>query len=248
MTGVARYPAVKAAATHLAEQIERNRRIAERVFDPGFDREPLARVQLWQRARLEQTYADLWRQDRYRDACEFFLDELYGGLGFRERDRQFERVAPVMKRSLPGPLIHAIAEALRLQAVSLEYDLRMSRLLEDTGPITQPDYARAYRELADWPGRREQIRLIGRLGHLLDETVASPVVHGLIRIMRIPARAGGFGELQRFLDQGLTAFAAMDGADEFIGTILERESTALEAIQAGSDWPFEPWIGHGPEI
>lgn len=230
----------------LAIQIARNLRITRRVLQPTFDIEPLERLQSWQRARLEQTYADLWREDRYREACKFFLEELYSGLGFLERDRQIDRVAPVMRRFLSRPLVHTLAEALRLQAVSLEFDLEMSRLLCDIDRITQPDYANAYRELGDWNGRREQIRLIGRLGRLLDETVSSRFVHGLIRLMRGPAHAGGFGELQQFLEHGLSTFAAMGGADEFIATILERENAAVDAIQAGFDWPFEPWIGRGP--
>jgi len=59
--------------------------------------------------------------------------------------------------------------------------------------------------------------------------------------------AAGFGKLQEFLAEGLDAFAAMgDDATEFIDTVVERETTALNRMRQGRDWPFREWIGDGP--
>lgn len=222
----------------LDRALERNRLLGERLASPEFDREPLDRLQHWQQERLGRTYADLYRQPRYQKACAFFLDEIYGGLDFDARNRQLERVAPVMKRLLPGPMLAAVAEALDLQALSLEFDCQMAELLAGEGAIDQASYARAYRQQGDFAGRKRQVRLIRHLGEALDDVVHRPGVHKLVRMMRFPARASGFGALQDFLEQGLEAFAAMDGAGEFLQAIEDREIRAIDAIRAGQDKPF----------
>lgn len=238
-----------AAVEHLVTQIERNQQVAQQVeaCAPPM-RASLDRLQRWQCSRLDATYADLRAQPRYREACEFFLDELYGGRDVHERDRQLSRVVPVMRRFLPAHLLHAVGDAIRLQAVSLEFDLAMARLLEPVGKLDQPAYAKAYREHGRWDQRAEQLAMINDLGRLLDETVQRPMVHRLIRLMHRPARMAGFGALQGFLRRGLDAFALMKGAEHFLATIDERERLALAAMQAGQDWPFESWTGRGPAL
>lgn len=235
------------AARHLETQIERNLAIAGRIPEAGDLRRSLDRLQHWQRARLRETYDDLRRQPRYEAACDFFLQELYGGRNVHARDRQLKRVVPVMRRFLPDHLLHATGEAMRLQAVSLEFDLDLARILIEVIDIDQPAYAAAYRRHGQWQARREQLVLIRELGELLDQTVRRTMVHRLVRVMRRPAELGGVGLLQDFLQRGLDAFARMRGAETFLGTIEARESSALEAMQSGSDWPFEFWIGDGPE-
>lgn len=236
------------AVEHLKVQIERNQHIAARIdqLTEG-ERQSLERLQQWQRRRLDETYADLAAQPESSQACAFFLDELYGGRNVESRDHQLARVVPVMRRFLPGHLLHAIGEALRLQAVSLEFDLALSALLPLDQPLDQPAYAAAYCSEGNWPGRHEQIDLIVELGELLDETVKKPMVRQLLRMMQGPADMAGFGALHGFLQRGMTAFAALNGAEHFLGTIEQREREALAAMQAGSEWPFERWIGTGPD-
>lgn len=236
-----------AAYLHLQEQIRRNQLIGNRVAGLEVPRaRSLARLQHWQRRRLDATYADLRASQRYLPACEFFLDELYGGRDVLERDQQLKRAAPVMRRFLPDHLLNAVGDAMQLQAVSLEFDLALSDILLEVDPITQPDYARAYREQGDWAGRERQLVLIRELGELLGETVQKPLVHSLVRLMHGPAVLAGFGMLQVFLRDGLNAFAEMGEADHFLDTIIGREGAALERMRSGSEWPFEEWIGRGP--
>ena len=143
-------------------------------------------------------------------------------------------------------LLAAVGDAMQLQAVSLEFDLAVSDLLVDVENITQPEYARAYRQHGDWEGRERQLRLIRELGELLGETVQKPLVHRLVQLMHGPAVVAGFRMLQEFLRDGLNAFAEMGAADYFLDTISEREGTALRHMRAGRDWPFEEWAGRGP--
>lgn len=229
-------------AHHLAEQVQISLALLERLpaGDPALDA-----LQRWQRNRLDATYADLAAQPRFAAACLFFLDELYGGKDMRERDRQLERAVPVMRRFLPDHLLFAVGEAMRLQWMSLDLDARLTQQLD--GPLDQPEYAAAYRRLAAWDEREEQIRLIGDLGALLVETVRKPLIRRLVRWMHRPAVAAGFGRLQEFLMEGLDAFHVMgEQGTDFVETIVDREQAALEAMRGGADWPFEAWIGRGP--
>ena len=230
---------------HFAAQIRRNQELAAKAADSGI-RPALMGLQRWQQARLRQTYADLEAQPRFSAACVFFVEELYGGRDAELRDSQLARAAPVMQGMMPDHLLLAIGEALHLQAISLELDMELAGYLPDCQRISQPEYAGAYRRMDAWAEREEQIQLIGKLGRLLEETVRKRFVHGLVHLMQKPARVAGFGRLQEFIEHGLDAFAAMDGAEEFIATIEQRERRALEAMRRGSDWPFEPWIGRGP--
>ncbi|MFU8830741.1 MAG: FFLEELY motif protein [Wenzhouxiangella sp.] len=232
---------------HLSAQIARNQAVARRIDESSEPvRTSLARLQQWQRDRLDATYADLAAQPRYQLACQFFLDELYGGLNVEERDHQLARVVPVMQRLLPGHLLAAIGDAMRLQAVSLEFDVDLAVILVDVDRISQPVYAQAYRTHAVWDERDKQMTMIRELGELLDEQVARPMIRRLIRMMHGPAVMAGFAALQGFLRRGMEAFARMDGADEFLATIDQRERHALNAMREGSDWPFAEWIGEGP--
>lgn len=237
----------KPGVEHLAAQTRESQILLDRLEKHADDYPRLAELQHWQRARLQQTYADLKRQPRFELACVFFLEELYGGRDMQARDAQLERATPIMSRMLPDHLLHAIGDAMRLQSMSMALDARLSQALD--GVLDQAEYARAYRRLESWEARQEQIRLIDELGRLLKRTVAKPMIRRLVRWMHAPATAAGFGKLQEFLDEGLEAFGEMGAeADYFVDTIVEREIRALEHMRDGSEWPFEEWIEKGPEV
>lgn len=236
----------RSGARHLALHIEESQALLERLDEQADEYPRLDELQHWQRCRLRETYGDLRSQPRFEAACVFFLEELYGGRDMRERDRQLQRALPVMRRMLPDHLLEAVGDAMRLQWMSMDLDARLSLWLE--GDLDQPEYAEAYRRMAAWEERVEQIGLIDDLGRLLARTVKRRMIHRLVRLMHGPAVAAGFGKLQEFLAEGLDAFAAMgDSADYFVDTIVERETAALENIRSGSEWPFEQWIGDGPD-
>jgi hypothetical protein len=73
----------------------------------------------------------------------------------------------------------------------------------------------------------------------MDSFVNRPLIHTALRLCRRPARLAGLGDLQNFLEHGLEAFQRMDGADEFLGTIVERETLILDRIYAGHPTPFD---------
>jgi hypothetical protein len=230
----------KPGAERLRSELARNHSIAEQVEQAAFPLQSFEHLQQWQRARLIRSYADLAGQGGYRLAIHFFLSELYGGLDFRERDQDLGRVMPVMIRFLPDPTLATMSEAFELQAISLEFDIQMAAHMarRRLSQLDMERYCSVYRDCSDRAGRERQILLIRKLGYDLEALVRKPLVNRLVRLLRGPAHAAGFGRLQEFLEEGLTSFRALPDAGYFIETIYEREWAAMERMFAGAKKPF----------
>jgi hypothetical protein len=230
----------KPGAERLREMLARNHAIAAEVEEADFPLAAFDALQQWQRARISRSFADLARQEGYRPAVHFFLSQLYGGLDFRERDQDMGKVMPVMIRFLPGHTLGTMSEAFELQAISLEYDIRMARQMAREGidGLDMDRYCEVYRACSDRAGRERQIVLIRKLGYDLDKLVRLPLVNYLVRLLRGPAHAAGFGSLQAFLEEGLASFRALEDTRYFIETIYRRESDAMRRMFAGEPRPF----------
>ena len=231
---------MKQHADHLRQALTDSHELAIRFDKPAFPHAELALLQDWQRRRLTNSYHTLINQERYRAAGDFFLAELYGGLNFRERDQQMERVLPVMVRMLREDMLLALAEAFELQSLSLSLDMDMTAALQQSGwqELNSSRYGEIYRICGRPSDRQRQIELIGHLGLELNELVHHRLVMFLIRTLRGPARAAGFGLLQNFLEKGLRAFQIMGDGTEFIETIWHNEDRVMQRLLAGDKNPF----------
>ena len=72
----------------------------------------------------------------------------------------------------------------------------------------------------------------------LNKLVRKSIVNYLLRMLRGPAHAAGFGKLQEFLETGLASFRALEDADYFVETIYRREWRAMEKLFAEDPDPF----------
>ena len=231
---------MKKNAERLRQALSESHSLAKRLDDPGFPLEELAVVQDWQRERLEKSYRDLTCQKRYRAAGDFFLTQLYGGLHFRERDQEMERVLPVMVRMLRDDMLLALAESFDLQILSFGFDMEMAAALQQShwNTLDNQRYGALYRTVGRSSDRAGQIDLIRHLGIKLNNLVHHRLVLFLIRTLRGPARAAGFGLLQSFLEQGLFAFREMGDGTVFVETVWRREGEVMQGLFAGDDNPF----------
>jgi len=227
-------------AERLYQMLEKNHSLAGQIEADEFPLASFEMLQHWQRERIAKSFADLIAQDAYRPACNFFLSELYGGLDFRKRDQDMSRVMPVMTRFLPDKTLSSMAEAFELQAISLEFDMDMARYMDEAAVscLDMQRYCEVYRAGSDKAGRERQILLIRNLGYELNKLVHKPWVNYLVRLLRGPAHAAGFGALQEFLEMGLGSFRALDDARYFIETIYEREWRSMERMFNREENPF----------
>ena len=201
-----------------------------RAADPALGRW-VAAVKSYQHRRFAHTYADLMMQPRYAAATRFFLDDLYGPADFSERDRQFMRIVPAMVRLFPAEIVSTVRHLGALHALSEKLDSLMGTALA-TVDITGVRYTAAWctSSITD---REHQISLMLQVGSDLDRYTRKPLLRQSLRVMRVPARAAGLGDLQRFLEVGFDTFRELRGADEFLATIGQRERALAAALFAG---------------
>lgn len=238
---------MSALATPLDRRLQRvleaNKRGRDPQCEPRNRSRWLAPLQRWQSARLERSFADFLAAPRTAPAARFFLDDLYGDHDVTARDRDVERVLPLMRKLLPEHLIETAADAIELAWLSHALDLRMAAALERQGTrpaeLDDESYSAAYRAVGKRRIRDHQIALVLRVGETLDEAVHKPWIPRLLRASRLPARIAGLGELQRFLERGFDAFRALRGADAFLAAIAAREREASRRMFAGEPAPFE---------
>lgn len=236
-----------AGARRLAEQLERSRLARLRQYDENGLRPECRILAAWQAKRLRHTYRDLLEISRYRKAVEFFLADLYGDKDFSARDEGVERVYPIMSRVMPSAALMTISIGIELHAISQELDLDMVAMLwgemgiDDT--LNAERYAEAYRRCGNIDARRRQITIVREVGESLDSVVFKPFVYNAVKLGRGPAKMAGLLDLHDFIERGFIAFRAMKGSDEFIDTIVTRETGIMESILANE--PVASWAPPG---
>ncbi len=199
----------------------------------------LERIAAWQSVRLGRTYADIAAQPRYAAAVAFFQSDLYSNADYAQRDADLARVVPMMARMLPTRVIATIAQAMEVNALSQELDRALlTRLPRADGRFSVAEYCKAYRRMGNRPARERQIRLIGEIGKAIDGYVTKPLIRTALTMMYRPARLAGLGQLHDFLERGFYAFRRMGGAQEFLTTIVARETALMDAMFAGDTAPF----------
>jgi hypothetical protein len=209
------------------DTIARNRRLLADVQS----------LQFWQSQRLQRTYADYAAEPRYRDAIQFFLEDLYGPHDFARRDRDLRRVLYQWERLLPQRASEALMHALELEALSQSLDVATANALGGV-PLTSESCALAYRRAGRREDRQRQIWLTVAAGRALDSLIDTPALGVALRSARLPARMLGVATLQGFLERGYNAFKKMGGAAELLAAIQQRETTIMQRLFAGSSDPF----------
>lgn len=200
---------------------------------------PLLRA--WQCARLEASFADVLADAGMREAGRFFLSDLYSDRDFSARDRDIDRIMPVMVHLLPEGLLVAARDAIELHVLSHSLDLRMVEALERRRwkRLDDERYGQIYRDVGLHRLRARQIDLIVAVGRSLDAAVQRHGVHRILKASRLPAKAAGLSELQGFLERGFNAFATLGGADRFLARIHRGESEISRRLFAGHPKPFD---------
>lgn len=198
------------------------------------DEDPVLRarveaVKRYQHARFATDYAALLADPRYAVAASFFLEELYGPGDFAARDAQFERVVPWMAHVLPDDVMRTIADLIELHTLTEELDQQMATASSSTD-LDEESYRAAWLLVGRRPDRDQQLALLLTIGHELDRHTRSRMLATTLRMMRRPAQVAGLGRLQAFLEAGMSAFARMQGAGDFLRTIERNESRVIDDL------------------
>jgi len=233
----------EASAAILEDLATVNAERQSRAADSGFAGRVEA-IKRYQQRRFELTYADLLTHPRYAGASNFFLNELYGPSDFTQRDAQFARIVPALLRLFTAEVVGAVQALAALHALSEQLDSRMGRLVASSS-VDAIQYAKAWQQCGDAPGRERQIALLEQVGHALDALTGNPLLRHSLRMMRGPARAAGLSALHTFLEAGFDTFRGMRGANEFLALIGSRER-ALAATLFSSSPALATQLGQLP--
>lgn len=188
-------------------------------------------LQHWQAQRLLETHRDLYEQDRFKPAMNFFKNDLYSSDHFLKRNRQLIRALPLMTKTLPESVLEIVADAAELHRLSLEMDaLLLHHLLvrHRLDTLTLAAWVEAYRLSDNKSDRVRQIELIESLGNELQRAVKIPMVKSLLAWAKIPARMAGYQDIHEFICTGFAAFEQLEHPDDFLIPIIEKERQLME--------------------
>ena len=190
----------------------------------------------WQLEYLLPFFSDLYQQEGYTAAIDFIMSDL-AGIGISNRDRDLERAAPAITSMLPLAALATIASAAEMNARVLKVNIAICQCLAAGSDlptkITEHDYCIACREASSLHECVELVHLITGLGKTLKTLVEVPMLGILLRAMRGPAHAAGFGALQEFLEKGYGTFKQIPDIDHFISEIESRMVGVFERIYTG---------------
>ena len=221
------------AAAEFREQMRRSNILHAGYLHEAGVPEQYDRFTEWQMAYLLRFFVDLYEQPGYAEAIDFTMSEL-AGVRISGRDRDLERAAPVITRMLPLKALETIAAAARLNARVLDVNLGIFRRLRVDGElpaeITDRAYCVACREASTFDECVGLVHLAVGLGGTLKSLVKVPLLGGMLRTMRGPAHAAGFGALQEFLEDGYTCFRAIPDIYHFLHEIDTRMTDVFRMI------------------
>ena len=200
----------------------------------------IATVKRFQAARFNRTYADVLSAGPYKGAARFFVDELYSGRDYTQRDAQFSRIAGALQTFFPKHVVATAVALAQLHALTEEIDQEMGRVWIGGG-ASSTDETQHYMQVWCAVGRHEdrarQLANVLEVGQELDRLTRLPGLRLTLRMMRRPAQAAGLSSLQGFLENGFDTFGAMSGkgtgARDFLALIKTRESALIEALFSG---------------
>lgn len=207
--------------------------------DPAFA-EQLVQMQSWQTDRLKQTHKELLADETLKDATEFFIGDMYGGVDLTQMAKEVERALSLAMSLLPEKVMYTSAVALEANALTLELDEQMTEhyLQNYAGqPMTHEIWHQCYLAVGQRENRVKQMELLRELGMGLDNYVRSRLIQGAFKLARKPATKAGFVTLYDFLERGFSAMKQIESTETFVDSIVQPELDILDKLFAGQN-PF----------
>lgn len=193
-------------------------------------------IKTYQTNRLKITHMDLLNDPGTQKAANFFLTELYGTKDLTQRDKDIEKLIPLMETAFPLNTLETITQAMVLDALSETLDSQMANRLGTQ--FTEEQYLEAFREVGTKEDRERQLALVESLGVSLCKLIRIPLLSTTLKMMRVPARLAGIYSLHEFLEGGFTTFQSTRNPDLFVQALVQKERAILNNIYTNSAQPF----------
>jgi hypothetical protein len=227
------HAARQAAAAEFRQHIRRSNELHESYLAAPGQAEQYDRFTEWQMAYLLTYFVDLHEKPGYGEAIDFTISDL-AGASISHRDRDLERASPVFTRMLPVRALETLAAAAKLNVRVLQVNLGVFRHLQSDhelpAEISERSYCEAFRETSTLDECTDMVNLATDLGGTLKTLVKVPLLGAMLRGMRVPAHAAGYGALHEFLERGYTNFKAIPDIEHFLAEIDARMTEVFEII------------------
>lgn len=219
------------AAQRIRDSLAQVQGLRQQPLNPGHQAALLAIKQL-QAERFRHTYADFLADEGHAPAARFFLDELYGTHDFTERDTQFGRIAGALERLFPDAVAELAVDLAQTHALTerLDHQMALHWMAQEGVTDLALRYTRSWQLTGEPTSREHQLSVVLHMGDELQRLTRIRSLRMALRMMRRPAHAAGMADLQRFLEDGFDAFAAMADAPAFLQAIAQREQAWIDRL------------------
>ena len=206
----------------------------------------LADVQIWQKARMQNTHDAFFSKPEHQLMTAYFMDRLYGADDFKELSFQIRRLiknAKIVEKIIPANALKTGDAGVELARLSIELDQNVAAyLLEkypENEPLTDEIMRQAYLDLDQAADRLHQMELLSLLGEKLDLYVRSRMVKTAFKMSKKLAYHYKVDPIYEFIDEGFKAMEPLDSAKTFVDTFTSKEREIIDAVHHGHPQPFQ---------
>ena len=205
----------------------------------------LGEVQLWQKARMQNSHADFFAIPEHHLMTSYFMNRLYGADDFKELSFQIRRLiknAKIVEKIIPANALKTGDAGVELARLSIQLDENIARYLLNKYPenqaLTDEIMCEAYLAEDQAQDRLHQMELLELLGGKLDLYVRSRMVKTAFRMSKGLAQRYKVDPIYDFIDEGFKAMEPLESAKKFVDVFTAKERTIIQAVHSGHPAPF----------
>ena len=199
-------------------------------------KDKLVEVQDWQRARIEQTHADVFEKPKNKLMADYFLNQLYGGDEFKKLAEQLQRIVPKaqkVERFAPATALETGSMAIYAAILAIELDAHLAKwLLAKNLPINEKNMLAAYRAVDEADKRQAQLSNLKEVCYRSDKYINSFMLRKAFAMTKRTAYRHNYQPLYDFIDAGFNAMRPLDSVKGFIDPFYERELAIIEQVHS----------------
>ncbi len=199
-------------------------------------KDKLVEVQVWQRARIEDTHADVFNKPKNTLMADYFLNQLYGGDEFKKLAEQLQRIVPKAKkveRFAPATALETGSMAIYAAILAIELDVHLAEwLMAHNLSVNEENMLSAYRTIDEADKRREQLSNLREVCYRTDKYINSFMLRKAFAMTKKTAYRRNYQPLYDFIDAGFTAMRPLESVKGFIDPFCARELEIIDQVHA----------------
>ncbi len=202
----------------------------------------LTEVQVWQRARIHRTHAQLLQQPNHQAMARFLIDQLYGGEHFQTLAKQLERIVPKaekVQRFAPETALETGVLGIQSAIFAVKLDLHLAQyLLVNNLTVDETTMITAYQAVNEKTLRYQQMADLKDVCYRTDKYIKSFMLQKAFALAKPLAYKYDYQPLYDFIAEGFSAMKPIKSIGAFIEPFCQKEITIIDNLHTGKDQPF----------